>query len=76
MNWEEINVFDDVLRNNLMLPKKEKYNVTDAKKLIKLGAPADVARFIVICSAAYYKTSMSKIFCKSPTDFEVALMFC
>lgn len=47
-------VYSDIVNNNLILPKKEKYTMRDFKKLVNSGHTQLQARFIVICSSIYY----------------------
>lgn len=53
-------VYSDVVSNNLILPKKEKYTITDFKKLVNDGWDQLSARFIVSCSAGYYNAEISR----------------
>jgi len=55
-------VYSDVLKRDLLLPKKAKYTKSDCDKLIKAGVNASEARFICICSAIYHETGYSKFF--------------
>lgn len=47
-------VYSDVVKNNLILPKREKYTIRDFKKLVNAGYTQLQARFIVICSCIYH----------------------
>ena len=50
-------VYSDVTKNNwhLLLPKKEKYNKNDIKKILKLiKVDEKIARFIVLCTSVFY----------------------
>ena len=50
----------EVINNGLILPKKERYTISDFRKLLKSGNPVNVARFICICSAIYHETTWAK----------------
>lgn len=55
-------VYSDVVKNGLILPRKEKYTKSDYKKLVKTGYLAKEARFICICSAIYHNSIYSNFF--------------
>lgn len=55
-------IYSDVIKNGLILPKKEIYTIRDFEKLVKAGTIPKVARFICICSAVYYDTKYSVFF--------------
>lgn len=50
----------EVIGNGLILPKKERYTISDFRKLLKSGNPVNVARFICICSAIHHGTTWAK----------------
>lgn len=56
-----IMTYQDVVDQGLILPKKNKYTMRDFNKLHKTY-DAITARFIIMCSAATYKVSVSDIF--------------
>ena len=51
---EKISVYDDVVNAGLILPKKQKYTISDVRKLIKEGWRPDLALWIVQCSMCFY----------------------
>lgn len=53
--------YGDVVEQGLILPKKDKYTMRDFNRLHRTY-DAVTARFIIICSAAHHKTSVSDIF--------------
>ena len=55
-------VYSDVIKNNLILPKKEKYTKRDFLNVLAHGFKSTEARFICIVSAVYHNTSYSKFF--------------
>ena len=55
-------LYSDVIKNGLILPKKEIYTIKDFKKLVKAGATTREARFICICSAIFHDVEYSKTF--------------
>ena len=46
--------YKEVVKNGLILPKKEKYTLKDFKKLVNAGYTQLEARFITICSGIFY----------------------
>lgn len=56
-------VYSDVVNSGLILIKKEKYTKSDFNRLVKIGWSQLDAQWIVVCSAAYHKAKLSKIFC-------------
>ena len=54
-------IYSDVINNkwNEILPKKNKYNVNDVKKVMANGFNKKESKFIVICTAIYHNTSAS-----------------
>lgn len=54
--------YSDVVAQKLILPKKNKYTLSDFKKLEDAGHMARVARFICICSAIYHNVPYSRSF--------------
>jgi hypothetical protein len=55
-------VYSDIVKNDLILPRKEKYTIKDFEKLVKAGTEPKQARFICICSAIFHDTKYSKVF--------------
>lgn len=51
--------YRDIVNNGLILPYKAKYTMKDFKRLIDEGKEPKLARFICVCSAAYYNTECS-----------------
>ena len=52
-------VYSDVVKNNWILPYKNKYTMRDFNKL-HVRFDAMTARFIVICSAAFWCTEKNR----------------
>lgn len=52
-------VYSEVVANNLILQKKEKYTKRDYDMLRQYGLSHQEARFICLCSAAHYHTQCS-----------------
>lgn len=46
--------YSDVIKKNLILPQKNKYTISDFKKLVKTGYTQLEARFILICTDIFY----------------------
>ena len=46
--------YKEVVKNGLILPKKEKYTLKDFRKLVDAGYTQLEARFITICSGIFY----------------------
>ena len=69
-----INVYSDVVNNDLILPKKAKYTKKDYEKLLKQGFEKSVARFICVCSAIYHGTEYSRIFDTQKFRFECGIL--
>lgn len=55
-------VYSDVVKNGLILSKKEKYTKIDFERLVKAGYSAKDARFICVCSAIYHNSIYSSFF--------------
>ena len=53
-------VYSDVIKSGIVLPKKNKYTITDYKKLRETGHSVKNARFICICSAIFHDANYSK----------------
>lgn len=47
-------IYEDVVKNGLILPRKEKYTMRDFHKL-RGKFDARTARFIIVCSASYWR---------------------
>lgn len=55
-------VYSDIVKNGLILPKKEKYTIKDFNNLVNSGTEPKQARFICVCSAIFHSTEYSKTF--------------
>lgn len=55
-------IYSDIIKQGLILPKKQKYTKQDCKKLLQQGFSIKQAKFIVICSSIFYGTEASN-FC-------------
>lgn len=55
-------IYSDVVKNGLILPRKEIYTIRDFEKLVKAGTEPRQARFICICSAIFHDVEYSKTF--------------
>lgn len=62
MKLKENAVYSDVVDGGYILPKKDKYTMSDFKKLVKSGWNQIDARWIIICSAVYHETELSNKF--------------
>lgn len=56
----EHSIYSDVVKNNLILPKKRKYTIQDFRKLLAEGWNQIDARWIVLCSAVYWDAEPNK----------------
>ena len=70
MKLKENAVYSDAVNAGLILPKKEKYTVSDVKRLIKSGWGALDALWIVKCSWVFNNTKISKVLLTN--DFHVS----
>lgn len=53
-------VYSDVVNNNLILPRKRKYTISDFRKLLAEGWSQIDARWIVLCSAVFWNAEPNK----------------
>ena len=59
-NLPEHAVYSDVVNTGLILPKKQKYTIRDFRKLLTEGWNQVDARWIILCSAAYWNAEPNK----------------
>ena len=62
-------VYTDVIKNGLILQKKEKYTKRDFMNVLSKGFSGTDARFICICSAIYHEVEYSNFFNKNLNHF-------
>ena len=53
-------VYSDVVDAGLILPRKQKYTLSDVKNLVKSGWCAVDALWIVKCSCAFHQSKISE----------------